>query len=138
MITTSASPRSSAGPDRAGPVKPIIIGTIPEISAIAFAALPHPERAGTPSEIDAPEVARIISNGIPLLLANFAALTIFGPSSSLRAPRWGPGFENTATTFLPSISVIDNRVEPGTLFNNPSIEDGLELGLSALIVKSYP
>ena len=44
MTTRSASPRSSAGPDRAGPVTTITTGTMPEHMVRALAARPTVQR----------------------------------------------------------------------------------------------
>ena len=58
MITTSARPSSSAGPDTAGPVTTITIGTTPEQRTSSRAARPQPTSALTPSPMSAPLEAR--------------------------------------------------------------------------------
>ena len=54
MITKSASPMRRAGPDTAGPSSTTMTGTMPEQSAMARAACPHPWRAAMPSRMSAP------------------------------------------------------------------------------------
>ncbi len=65
IITKSARPRSSAGPETVGPVTQKITGTFPEHLTNSLAAVPQLCIAATPSSMSAPDDSTKQSSGIP-------------------------------------------------------------------------
>ena len=76
MITWSAIPSRSAGPDTAGPSSSSTIGTTPDASDSALATRPHAWSAATPSLTSAPELATRPTIGMPRSTARRTARSI--------------------------------------------------------------
>ena len=79
MITWSAIPSRSAGPDTAGPSSRSTIGTTPDASDSALATRPQACSAATPSLTSAPELATRPTIGIPSSTARRTARSIVWP-----------------------------------------------------------
>ena len=86
MITWSAIPSRSAGPDTAGPSSSSTIGTTPDASDIALATRPQAWSAATPSLTSAPELATRPTIGMPSSTASRTARSIVWPSGVPIAP----------------------------------------------------
>ena len=87
ITTKSDKPRSNAGPETAGPVTMLIVGTTPEQSASAFAAVPQPWSAAIPSRMSAPDDSICMTRGMPFVRAVSAAVAMTYEAAALSAPR---------------------------------------------------
>ena len=87
MTTKSARPISNAGPETAGPDTMHTVGTMPEQSASALAARPHPCNAAIPSTMSAPDDSITAINGRPFDSAVWAASAITLDAAADNAPR---------------------------------------------------
>src|SRR5258705_10069522 len=104
MTTKSAMPNNSAGPDTAGPSTTMMMGTTPQQSVTALAAMPQPCRAANPSTMSAPLERMMTTNGKPLALAVFQALWSLPDESDVSAPTREPASTSTHTTTRPAYS----------------------------------
>ena len=113
MITTSARPSSSAGPDTAGPVTTTIMGTMPELRTISRAAPPQPTSASSPSPTSAPLEAMNTTNGTRSWRATRAASASVSPSGRVNAPRLWDGVEADHDRRPPTEGLDDRRDRAG-------------------------
>ena len=107
MITWSAMPSSSAGPETAGPTRRSTTGTTPEASLSALATRPHVWREATPSETSAPELAMRPTIGRPSSTARCTARSMASPSAVPMAPRCVPPSRLNQLTIRPSTSRME-------------------------------
>ena len=86
ITTKSESPMSNAGPETAGPVTMLMVGTTPEQSANALAAVPQPCSAAIPSRMSAPDDSICVTRGRPFERAVWAAVAITCEAAAESAP----------------------------------------------------
>src|SRR5258706_1065535 len=111
-------PNNSAGPETAGPSTTMMMGTTPEQSVNALAAMPQPCRAANPSTMSAPLDRMMTINGKPLALAVCEAFSSLPDESEVSAPTRDPASTSTQTTSRPSNSRTSELTAPTTLLRS--------------------
>ena len=109
-------PSSNAGPDTAGPLTTMMVGTTPEQSVSARAASPHPCSADMPSAMSAPDEPMTATSGKPLRRRRSrAAASITDDDSDDSAPRRRLASTSSQTTGATAeLAHIDAHALPGT------------------------